>query len=247
MKRKNLILTAVLVLLLLLAIAGVGLYLWQGGYQYASIKGYGLSVPSSWTTETEENTLVFSRKGRETGRFSLLYQDYSLTDIPAAFGYQGVVPSVRESDQYDVKVYELSFQSDDGDILQYVFDALPAAPPYKLVLTLSGGNDRLARRILAGITLPDIDGFAPEKPVAAPAGEALEQAVYTIQNQYGFFAYNLSRLEEMLTDGGQTATNGDLSVVSFAAEEGERRVKTWYHLAFDGETRYLFTYYQDAD
>ncbi|MBE7048544.1 MAG: DUF4825 domain-containing protein [Ruminococcaceae bacterium] len=243
MKKKVVVLVIAAVLCIGAAVA-VSAFLWGGGTQYVSIKGYGLTVPATWETTEGDNTLIFNQKGKEVGRFSLLYEDCELNDIPTLFGYEGATPVIRESDQYVSKVYELAFNHEGQDILQYVFDAIPAAPPYKLVLTVPAGRTRTVRRILADVMLPDMGDVLPQKPASMPTGEVLEKATYTILNEYGFFAYNLAQLDAMATPKGRAEGETGFSVLSIEARDGDRQIKTWYHLTTSRDNIYLFTYYQ---
>lgn len=247
MKKKRVIIIGIVVVLLFIAAAvGAALLFQEGGYQQTELKGYGLALPERWEITAEDNTVYFAEKGEEKGSFSLLYQDCELLEIPGLFDFLGAEPVIRESDQYAAKVYELSFEAEGQQVLQYVFDALPDGPPYKLVLTLIDSDKKTTGRILSSITLPDISGFAPEKPLAVPEGEALEQAVYTIQNEYGCFTYNAAQLETWLKTEEASALP-TLHVLTFTGESAERSVKSWYYLASDGTKQYLFTYYQGAD
>ncbi|MBR5236430.1 MAG: DUF4825 domain-containing protein [Clostridia bacterium] len=251
MKKKTWLAILILVLVVLLLAAGFSLYLIYGSYQSVSLKGYGLSVPKQWEITQADNQLVFTDKNNEVGRFSLLYDDCELTEIPRLFGYEAAEPVVRASDRYAIKVYELSFKNGEQKVLQYVFASLPAAPPYHLVLTLPDGDEQKGRKILAKITLPAMLSCAPLKPAMAPEGEALESAVYTIKNDYGIFVYNLNRLKKIsaasLLKPIQEEVLFPLSVLSLESGEEGRTVKTWYHLAKNENKTYLYTYYEWAD
>ncbi len=247
MKKKYLVLWILLIILVLAFAVGCGIYFISGGrYQSVSIKGYGLQVPAAWEVTTEENTLNFTYKNEEQGSFSLLYDDAELSEIPSLFGFSAEELAMRESDQYATKVYELSFHDENEPVVQYVFDGLPMAPPFKLVLTLRSGSERLAQKILPSIKLPNVTEFAPVKPLSLPDGAELEEMVYIIQNEYGLFSYNISMLESRLQQTDLTTLN-DLHVLSFYGQDGERNLKTWYCLTTDGTKQYLFTYYQSSN
>ncbi len=251
MKKKTWLAILIIVLIGVLLVIGFSLYSIYWNYQSVSLKGYGLSVPKKWAITQEENQLVFTEQNREVGRFSLLYDACEIADIPGLFGYEGIEPVVRASDQYAAKVYELSFEAYGQKVLQYVFTSLPAAPPYHLVLTLPDGNGKEARKILAKITVPATLPCAPLKPASVPEGEALESAVYTIKNDYGIFAYNVNRLEKILANPSLKPAQDEvlfpLSVLSFESGEEGRLVKTWYHLTEHENKTYLYTYYQGVD
>ncbi len=249
MKKTKLIITILIVCILLILAAAIGIFCWSGGsFQYVEVKGYGLMVLDDWQIQEEENELIFQYKEKEKGRFTLLYQDMELTDIPEHFGFAGVEPVIRESDQYAVKVYELSYQAEGVQILQYVLDALPDAPPYKAVLTLHDVKPKVARRMLAGFALPTSIEGAPLKPREAISAEELEESVYVVENEFGIFSYNLGKLEEMIEkQSEQPGEPGGLHVLSYQTGENGRELKTWYYLLRDTESMYLFTYYRAED
>ncbi len=249
MKRKKVIWIVVSIMTALLLLFGGGVYVFLRGYGYqqVSLKGYGVCVPARWEVKTEENALSFSYKNEEKGKLSLLYKDCGLIDIPGLSGFDVAEPEVRESDRYATKVYELSFEASGEQILQYVFDELSPAPPYKLVLTFQDVNERIVMTMLSGVTLPAIDDYAPEKPAHVASGEQLEETVYSLQNEYGYFAYNVSKLDAWMNKEHQPKANEGIHVLSFVGSDGGRELKKWYYLTNDGTNHYLFTYYQGAD
>jgi len=195
MKKKTIIVIASVLVLVLI----VGLVLFfvlnkSSDYKQAELKGYKVSVPKTWEVISEENTLVFKEDGAEQGRFTLLYHDCELKEIPANFGYKAENLVVSESTKYAAKVYEFSFSSEGKPIVQYVFNELPVAPPYKAVLTLCDVPKKTALKMVSGIVLPSIESFAPAKPLSTPEGEGLEETVYTVKNEYGYFSYNINKL-----------------------------------------------------
>ena len=160
-------LIGVILVLILLVLAGF-FFLQGGGYQTLNLRGYVMQVPRSWQVETLENRMIFSGKNVEKGSFQLLYEETDLASIPEMTGFSGVNASVRESDQYEVKVYELSFAVGGQNVVQYVFCDLPAGPPYQAVLTLTDSDEHEARRILASVEMPSLGQFMPEKPMQKP-------------------------------------------------------------------------------
>ncbi len=245
MEKKKVIFIVVSVITALLLIGGVVYFIFCGnGYQQVSLKGYSISVPARWQVKTEGDSLFFSYKNEEKGQFSLLYEDCGLIDIPSLYGFDVAEPEMRESDQYATKVYELSFEADGEQILQYVFDELLPAPPYKLVLTFKDVDERIVMTMLSGVTLPAIEDYAPVKPAHIPSGEQLEKTVYSVQNEYGYFAYNVSELDEWMSKDHQPEANQGIHVLNFAGNDKGRELKKWYYLTYDGTNHYLFTYYQ---
>lgn len=245
MKKKTIIIISLLVVLVLTL--GVGLFFWVAQnteYQSVALKGYQLSVPKQWDVVTEENVLIFKVDEEEKGRFTLMYEDCDLAEIPAWFGYTAEELVVSESDNYATKVYEFSFKAEGEPIVQYVFDELPVAPPYKAVLTFVDISEKVAMKILSNVSLPDIESFAPEKPIDLLQGEALEEAVYTIRNDYGYFTYNIQKLEQYYAKDAEAEAGQTLHILAFEGSDEERVLKSWYCLVYDGEKYRLFTYYQ---
>lgn len=244
-KSKILVIIMIVCMLLILAVA-IGLFCWSGGtYQYAELEGYGIMVLDDWQVKEEENELCFNHGETEKGRFTLLYQDMDLSSIPEHFGFTGAEPVIRESDQYAVKVYELSYQAEGVEVLQYVLDALPDAPPYKAVLTLYGVQPKVARRMLAGFSLPELPENAPAKPREAMTTEELSENVYVVENEFGIFSYNIGKLEEIIAkQSEQPRETAALHILSYGTDENGRELRKWYYLLADSETTWLFTYEQ---
>lgn len=249
MKKSKIIMIVLIVCIVAILAAAIGIFCWSGGtYQYVDLKGYGLMVLDDWQIQSEENELCFYYKEAEKGRFTLLYQDMELSDIPTHFGFSDVPVTIRESDQYDVKVYELSYQADEVQILQYVMDGLPDAPPYKAVITLYDVKPKVARRMLAGFVLPETLEGMPQKPREVLTAEELENNVYMVKNEFGIFSYNLGKLDDMIeTQSEQVKEPSGLHIATYEAGENGRELRTWYYLLNDTESTYLFTYYQTED
>ncbi len=248
MKKKTVIVVALVLVVVLLVCSG--LFLWlnkPANYKQVDVKGYTISVPEKWDIKTEDNELLFTEEEEEKGRFVLMYQDCELKDIPAHFGYTPENLVISESDEYAAKVYAFSFTSENKPITQYVFNDLPTAPPYKAVLTLHDVSEKTALAMLSGVKLPDLGKNPPAKPVSVPEDEALADTVYTVRNEYGYFSYNLTRLEQWIKPDAKPEAEQGLSILAFDGNDDGRTLKTWYHIVFDGSKHKLFTYYQVED
>ncbi len=234
--------------LLLLFVAGGFYVIKTGGYQAVDIKGYSLAVPKAWRVETDEDSAYFFQKGTEVGSFSLLYKDAEITQVPTLAGFGEVAVEIKESDMFDVKVYELSFAENGRQILQYVFSDLPAAPPYKAVLTLQNVNERKGKRILSSVKLPDINENHPPKPIGKPDENFLsESAVYTQETELGILAYHTRKLDALLTTQKNVKNPVGLHILAYQDGEAGRTITQWYYLLVQEESIELYTYRQMED
>ncbi len=224
----------------------VGFFFLQGGgYQTIGLKGYVLQVPRSWQAETASNSLLFHEKNVQKGSFCLLYEEAELGEVPKMAGFLDVEPSVRESDRYAVKVYELTFTANGQSIVQYVFCDLPSGPPYQAVLTLIESDEHEARRILASVEIPVLGELLPQKPIEKPDGNFLqEQATYSLMNQDGVLqAYYVHKLEKLVNAKQPLSVPMGLHILTCREGETERLIESWYYLALEEDTAYLYTYY----
>lgn len=248
MKKKLIIvLSVVLVLVLLAGVCVLFMLNKPSRFKQVDVKGYTVSVPEEWNVISEENELIFTSDNEEQGRFTLLYQDCDLKDIPTHFGYTPNDLVISESDDYVTKVYAFSFVSDNKPIVQYVLNDLPSAPPYKAVLTLFDMPEKTMMAVLSGVILPDLGKNLPTKPALVPDGEVLEETVYTVSNDYGYFSYNIAKLEQWINPDAKPEEGAGLSILMFTGNDDGRALKSWHHLIFDGTKHRLFTYYQTDD
>jgi len=247
MKKGTWISLAIAVLLLVL-VAGGFYVIKTGGYQVVDINGYSLAVPKGWTLETNEDVIYFFQKGAEIGSFSLLYENVEITQIPSLTGFGGATAGIKESDMFDVKVYELSFTENDRQILQYVFSDLPAAPPYEAVLTLQNVNDRTGKRILSSVELPEISENHPLKPIGEPDEKFLaESAVYTHETEMGLLAYHISKLDALLAAQQDVKNPVGLHILTYRDDETGRIIGQWHYLLAQEDSIELYTYRQLED
>ncbi|MBR6729364.1 MAG: hypothetical protein IKL80_04300, partial [Clostridia bacterium] len=199
MKKIKWIVVTIVAVIFLLGILAFLYFYQDGGYQTVSLKGYTLLAPKDWEINEEENALLFKQQqAAEKGRFTLLYQEAEIGDIPALMGFSAEDLQIRESNQYAVKVNELRYRDNGRKILQYVFCDLPSAPPYQAVLTLIDVRETVAKRMLAGFVLPEIGSHAPEKPLPAPDEAFLENSAYMVWGEEENQVFQIKLLEKLL-------------------------------------------------
>ncbi len=247
-KIKIILLIIVFICVILASIAGI-LFLGEGNYRTVSLFGYSLAIPEDWTDEQQEGSLIFKDGEEETGRFTLLYTDISPLEVPAALGYVDITPEVRESDQFAVKVYELTFSEGDSEICLYVLNDLPNSPPYHAVLELKDLSSRTAKHMLKSFGLPNLGSKLPEKPLETPSEDFLAQAVYTVQRGSSVYAYHTSKLDRLIQAGAEQPADGAsvLHILSYIADDEGRAINTWYYLSVGAGEKRIYTYEQGPD
>lgn len=135
------------------------------------------------------------------------------------------------------------------DVKQYTFTDLPNPPPYAYTIwfdkdVVSQGK---INKILKSFTLPNVGKNPPPKNVAEPAAQDIEQnAMYTIADNGAVSAFNTFKLERFMQNM-QNKTADSLDILQYANEDGDYRIQTWSHLAFDGSEALMYSYYRTQD
>ncbi len=248
-RKKKIMMITALCACCLLVVTAVVFFLGEGSYRSVQLQGYTISIPEAWTTVEDGDSLILQSDEGEVGRFSLLYTACEIGSVPVVLGYAPEEPQVSESDGYATKVYEIAFRQGEDEYVQYIFDALPDAPPYHAVLTLKNVSKKTSKAMLLGFKLPRLGGKIPTKPMELPTEEFLEGAVYTVQRDTSVYAYHLSRLDRLIQAGvDQPADDASvLHILSYKAEGEERSIKTWYYVSVGAGEKWLYSYEAAGD
>ncbi len=233
------------VALVLLIFAGI-LFIKSSEHKTVHFQGYSISMPKAWETTENENMLEFFVEDQKQGSLTLLYSESTPEEIPGLLGYAPENLSVRESDQYVTKVYELTFQQDGTEVCLFVFHGLPNSPPYSAVLNLYDQSGRTTKRMLSGFSLPNLGAKPPEKPIAEVGEEFLQQAVYTVKRDTTVYAYHLGVLDRLIKAGTEQPADSAsvIHILNYSADENGKAISTWYYLSVGAGEKLLYTYEQ---
>ncbi len=214
--------------------------------QTITAKGYAISVPRGWTSNTDGT--IFNKKGEMVGKF-LLIDEPSIADNTAAYsGFS--VKTVEQTEMLTAAITKNTLITDQGKAVQYFIQGIPNPVPYAVSLTFlrSGVGGMTAERIAASFTIPELGKRPPQKNLMAPAYSDItsdKTAVFFLEDGTATMK-NIHLVDAFISRQNRKESTG-LDILCYEqTAEGERLI-AWSHIESDEGDGYLYTYYNRGD
>lgn len=211
--------------------------------QTLDIDGYSVELPSTWkielNSENSEAKFFSVEDGMKIGAAKLIYKpiEDSDGDTDTAF-----IKIVEQMAQEDINKYNAAR-------LEYLgFLEVNNTPPYGYVIYFNRDfvNESQIAKINDSFKSPLEVRNAPDKNIQAMSYEEMQQnATYFIRKDNTSVGYNVEKLDKFI-ENQENGFPDSLNIFKlYEDENGDKLIKEWNYITYDGEKAYQYSYYQN--